>query len=95
MLRTGNHSPHRFAIIIASFTEVVFTHNFAFRATGMLREAYTDYLNVRFALAAAGGWGDDLSVLKINNVNNWLQAWEFMRMCGFGREEAGEDVEAD
>jgi hypothetical protein len=68
-------------------TEVAITHNFAFRPTGMLREAYTDHLNERFARQAAGGWGDDLSMLKINNVNNWLQAWEFMRMCGFAQSQ--------
>lgn len=77
--------------IVGSFIEVVATHNFGFRPTGMLREAYTSYINQRFAIEAAGGWGDDLSVLKINHVNSWFQAWEFMRMCGFA--SSGSDTE--
>ncbi|TBX78051.1 hypothetical protein E0I74_15135 [Rhizobium laguerreae] len=81
--------------IVETSAEVVFTHNFGFRPTGMLREAYTSYLNERFEIEAAGGWGDDLSMLKINNVNNWLQAWEFMRMCGFARSETEADLRED
>ncbi|WP_244515122.1 MULTISPECIES: hypothetical protein [unclassified Ensifer] len=81
--------------IVETSSEVVYTHNFGFRPTGMLREAYTSYLNERFAIEAAGGWGDDLSVLKINNVNNWLQAWEFMRMCGFAQSGTEADAPED
>ncbi|WP_179363921.1 hypothetical protein [Rhizobium sophoriradicis] len=83
------------SVIVETSGEVVFTHNFGFRPTGMLREAYISYLNERFAIEDAGGWGDDLSVLKINNVNNWFQAWEFMRMCGLGRSDAEHDEPDD
>ncbi|NGT17694.1 hypothetical protein [Achromobacter insolitus] len=81
--------------IVTDSQEVVFTHNFAFRPTGIMREAYSGFLNERYAREASGqGWGEDISILKINEIHNWLRAWMFMEGCGF---KAGEtlDDEAD
>ena len=68
---------------LVSPQEVVFTHNFAFQPTGILREAYTYYLNRAYEIEAQCGSVDDHSVLKINEIQNWLSAWQFMEMCGF------------
>jgi hypothetical protein len=82
--------------IVTESQEVVFTHNFAFRPTGMMREAYVGYLNDLYAREAAGkGWGEDVSMLKINEINNWMGAWMFMERCGFKAGEALDDDEAD
>ena len=75
------------ATIVTESKEVVFTHNFSFRPTGMMREAYVGYLNDLYARGAAGkGLGDDFSMLKINEVNNWLHAWMFMELCGISND---------
>jgi hypothetical protein len=80
------------AAIVTDSQEVVFSHNFAFRPTGIMREAYVGYLNDLYACEAAGkGWGEDVSLLKINEVNNWMGAWMFMERCGFKAGEALED----
>ena len=77
--------------IVTSVQEVAITHNFAFRPTGMMREAYVGYLNGLYAREAAGtGWKEDVSKLKINEINNWLRAWMFMEGCGFRDGEAPE-----
>ncbi len=93
---TDNYSanvetPYWGAIITESL-EVVFTHNFAFRPTGIMREAYVGYLNDLYAREAAGeGCGEDVSMLKINEINNWMGAWMFMERCGFKAGEALDD----
>jgi hypothetical protein len=70
--------------IVTTMVEVAITHNFAFRPTGIMREAYVSYLNDLYAREAAGeGWGEDVSMLKVNEVNNWMRAWMFMEGCGF------------
>ncbi|WP_316199167.1 hypothetical protein [Bradyrhizobium sp. SZCCHNS2002] len=69
--------------IVVSPVEVAITHNFGFRPTGLLREAYVSRLNSSYAREAAGGYAEDLSILKINEINNWLRAWMFMEGCGF------------
>lgn len=70
--------------IVTQSQEVVFTHNFGFRPTGIMREAYVSYLNELYAREAMGqGGGEDLSTLKINEICNWLGAWRFMESCGF------------
>jgi hypothetical protein len=70
--------------IVTNSQEVVNTHNFAFRPTGLMREAYVDYINGLYAHAAANdGYLEDVSLLKVNEVNNWLRAWMFMERCGF------------
>jgi hypothetical protein len=82
--------------MVSTGIEVVFTHNFGFRPTGVFREAYTGYLNSLYAAnAAAGEVIEDVSTLKINEVNNWLRAWTFMEMCGFKKGESAEDCEDD
>ena len=79
--------------VVTSMQEVVFTHNFAFRPTGMIREAYVGYLNGLYGREAAGrGSGEDMSVLKINEITNWLRAWQFMEGCGF---QTGETYDVD
>ncbi len=78
--------------IVTQSQEVVFTHNFALRPTGILREAYVGYLNDLYACEAAGdGSVEDTSVLKINEVNNWLRVWMFMERCGFKAGKAPDD----
>ncbi len=79
--------------MVVSPQEVVFAHNFAFWPTGVLREAYTYYLNRVYAIETQGGSVENLSVLKINEITNWLGAWQFMEMCGFSGDEA-EDPDA-
>ena len=92
--RANVETPYWGAIVTES-QEVVFTHNFAFRPTGIMREAYVGYLNELYSREAAGnGWGEDVSILKINEVNNWMGAWMFMERCGFKAGKALDD-EAD
>jgi hypothetical protein len=93
--RANVETPYWGAIITES-QEVVFTHNFAFRPTGIMREAYVGYLNELYACEAAGdGLGEDVSLLKINEVNNWMGAWMFMESCGFKAGEAFNDKADD
>jgi hypothetical protein len=80
--------------VVTSVTEVAISHNFAFRPTGMMREAYVSYLNGIYARNAAGtGYGEDVSKLKVNEISNWMRAWMFMEGCGFQAGEA--DVGGD
>jgi hypothetical protein len=82
--------------IVTSAHESAITHNFAFRPTGMMREAYVSYLDGLYAREAAGKCsGVDVSTLKINEINNWLGAWMFMEGCGFKAGEASEVDDAD
>jgi hypothetical protein len=75
--------------VVTSVTEVAISHNFAFRPTGMMREAYVSHLNGIYARNAAGtGYGEDVSKLKVNEISNWLRAWMFMEGCGFQAGEA-------
>jgi hypothetical protein len=76
--------------MVTSSIEVVFTHNFGFRPTGILREAFSSYLNMIYADAEADLWDEDVSPLKINELFNWFRAWEFMERCGFGDPENDE-----
>lgn len=93
---TANVETPYWGAIVTESQEVVFTHNFAFRPTGIMREAYVDYINDLYAREAAGeGWGEDVSVLKINEVNNWMRAWMFMEQCGFKAGEAFDDATED
>ena len=70
--------------IVTSPTEVVISHNFGFRPTGLMREAYVSYLNGIYEHNASGAdVGEDVSTLKVNEISNWLRAWMFMEGCGF------------
>ena len=69
--------------MVVPLLEVVTTHNFAFRPTGMLREAYVSHLNATYAREARTGTLEDISILKVNEIDNWMRAWQFMEMCGF------------
>lgn len=73
--------------MVESFREVVATHNFGFRPTGVLREAYTDFLNRAYALEAEGDVVEDRSVLKVDEITSWFGAWRFMEMCGFSSDD--------
>ncbi len=64
--------------MVTSFVEVVFTHNLGFHPTGLLRDAYVSHINAKYA----GESGEDLSMLKIDEVTDWLKAWSFMEGCG-------------
>ncbi len=44
---------------------------------------HVSYLNEIYARETRGIVVDDISVLKVNEVSNWLPAWQFMEMCGF------------
>jgi hypothetical protein len=79
--------------VVTSAREMAISHNFAFRPTGMMREAYVSYLNAIYARNASGvGYQEDVSKLKINEISSWLRAWMFMEMCGF---QAGEVPETE
>jgi hypothetical protein len=70
--------------VVNSVREVAISHNFAFRPTGMMREAYVSYLNGIYARnASETGYEKDVSKLKVEEISNWLRAWTFMEMCGF------------
>jgi hypothetical protein len=75
--------------MVTSLIEVVLVHNLGFRPTGILREAYSNYLNMVYADAEAGLKYEDVSKLKVDELFNWLDAWRFMERCGFAN--AGHD----
>jgi hypothetical protein len=75
--------------MVNSFIEVVFTHNLAFHPTGLLREAYVSVLNATYQ----SEYAEDMSPLKIKEVENWFRAWTFMERCGFT--SADDDLEED
>ncbi|MFT4080298.1 hypothetical protein [Rhodomicrobium sp.] len=59
--------------VVTSASEVAISHNFAFRPTGMTREAYVSCLNAIYARNASGvGYQEDVSTLKVNEISNWL-----------------------
>ena len=70
------------AAMVTSSIEVVFTHNFGFRPTGVMRDAYVSFLTSIYDYKEKGG-DYDVSTLKLLEISNWLRAWEFMEMCGF------------
>ena len=69
--------------MITSMIETVHNHKFAFRPTGMLREAYGSYLGSQYAARMAGHSIEDRSLLQGEELYNWFQAWDFMERCGF------------
>lgn len=74
--------------MVTSFVETTATHNFAFRPTGLLREAYVAHLdNIYLNNLLDTEYQEDVSMLKINEINNWFRAWEFMTACGFRNEK--------
>jgi hypothetical protein len=75
--------------MVTSMIEVVFTHNVAFHPTGLLREAYVSVLMATYQ----SEYAEDISPLKIKEINNWLRAWTFMEGCGFTSME--DDAEED
>jgi hypothetical protein len=82
--------------IVTSVTEVAISHNFAFRPTGMMREAYVSYLNGIYARnASETEYKEDVSKLKVEEIFNWMRAWMFMEGCGFRDGEEPEDEERD
>ncbi len=82
--------------MVVSMIEVVFTHNFGFRPVGMLREAFSSFLNNLYAREENGtGHGEDVSLLKINEITSWMRAWMFMEGCGFVSGESQEEGEVE
>lgn len=85
---THNHSCEvelpLWAAFVNSTGGVVATHNFAFNPTGIFREAYVSSLHNTYELNKTNPeCAEDVSILKVNEITNWLRAWEFMEMCGF------------
>jgi len=75
------------AAVVNSMEEVVITHNFAFRPTGLLREAYVCHLDNIYALNEQDAdFEEDVSILKVNEITNWFGAWTFMEAFGFKNE---------
>jgi len=72
--------------MVSSSIEVVYTHNFGFRPTGVMRDAYASYLTSIYDNNEKGG-DEDVFALKLLEISNWLRAWEFMDMCGFASPE--------
>lgn len=82
--------------MVVSPLEVVHTHNFGFRPTGVLREAYVSYINALYARNEADEIIEDVSLLKINEIANWLRAWGFMESCGIVKNSDAEvDIEGE
>lgn len=91
--------------MVTSMNEVVYTHNLAFRPTGLMREAYASYIESVYArndeVEARAGTAEereedyivDVPTLQIDFLHNWLRAWQFMTMCGLTNEEAADDCE--
>ena len=63
--------------------KMVLAHNFGFHPTGILRDAYVSHLNNEYEKEKNGCSDVDLSVLKINEIYNWMGAWEFLQACGY------------
>ncbi len=63
----------------------------------MMREAYVDFLNGIYKRNATDAeYNEDVSKLKVNELANWLRAWKFMGMCGFGADgQRGNDDHED
>ena len=73
--------------MVTSSREVVYTHNFGFRPTGIMRHAYVSHLTSMYDQNQRIN-DQGLSTLKLLEISNWLRAWQFMEMCGFvGTEE--------
>lgn len=79
--------------IVVNPVEVVYTHNFGFRTTGLLREAYTAYLDDIYDCNARGETTEDMSVMKGEELGNWLRGWAFMEACGFGTEDIAFEID--
>ncbi|EPA95429.1 NERD domain-containing protein [Pseudomonas sp. G5(2012)] len=64
--------------LVHEFEEVVQTHNIAFHATGLLREAYTGYLDQIYKFDKKSEYKEDISKFKAFELSNWFRAWLFM-----------------
>ncbi|MBY9066108.1 hypothetical protein K1X12_04310 [Hyphomonas sp. WL0036] len=90
----GECETPRWSALILQMQEVVFTHNFGFRPTGIFREAYGSYVASLYAHNHfREGHKHDIDKLQINEINNWLRAWSFMEGCGFTEHSLGNDDE--
>lgn len=70
--------------LVMSVVETATCTNFGFRPSGLFREAFVTYVN-HLHQEELGGAEHDVSVVKIEDVNNWLRAWVFMEICGFDK----------
>lgn len=77
--------------MVTDMIETVFADHLGFRPTGMFREAYVEQLaatrryNATFPALAV-----DVERLQVDDIGNWLRAWQFMEACGFVAGEAGD-----
>lgn len=78
--------------MVISGMEVVYTHNFGFRPTGVMRDAYVSHLTSIYA-RNGDGYVEDVSALKLIEISNWLRAWQFMEMCGFTSGDSEEEFD--
>lgn len=80
--------------MVVSMIETVFTHNFGFRPTGMMREAYVSHLTTIYDRNEdSDDYVEDVSALKLIEISNWMRAWLFMEMCGFTGSKNGDREE--
>lgn len=80
--------------MIRSIVETAACTNFAFRPTGLFREAYVAYIN-RLHEQNESIHRHDLSKVKGDDINSWLRAWMFMEMCGFDESQEFEEESED
>lgn len=73
--------------LVHEFEEVVQTHNIAFHATGLLREAYTGYLDQIYKFDKESEYEEDISDFKAIELTNWFRAWLFMEKVSLIEEE--------
>ncbi|MCR8931124.1 MULTISPECIES: hypothetical protein [unclassified Pseudomonas] len=81
--------------LVHEFEEVVQTHNIAFHATGILREAYTGYLEQIYRFDKESEYKEDISKFKAVEISNWLRAWLFMENVSIIEETSTRDDSHD
>lgn len=64
--------------LVDEIEEVAHTHNIAFHATGLLREAYTGYLDQVYKFDKESEYEEDICKFKALELTNWFRAWLFM-----------------
>jgi hypothetical protein len=75
--------------MVTQMVETVFADHIGFRPTGMFRDAYVGQLAAtRRFNAAFPSSALDVERLQVDDIVNWLRAWQFMEACGFVAGEA-------
>ena len=79
--------------MVTAMIETVFADHLGFRPTGMFREAYVEQLAAtRRYNATVPAMAVDVERLQVDDIGNWLRAWQFMEACGFVAGEAGDQA---